>query len=202
MNNLENEDIFTDYKEKSTQSVENIDTSTQTGDDENPVNQSRTCQTQTQNERERREPSTNLTNSLAMLANRFLHSAYWFLSLGLVFSSHSLPNLKHNTSWRQDITRDSARRILSLLMRMDSHLLVDVARPSLVVTECTVAQAVEDMRDLDRWLLDSLKEVVLKAREEGVVQVLDVLEQMMEEQKMLVEESLEMNSRKFITLYN
>ena len=135
-----------------------------------------------------------------MLANRFLHSAYWFLSLGLVFSVHSLPNLKHNTSWRQDITRDSARRILSLLMRMDSHLLVDVARPSLVVTECTVAQAVEDMRDLDRWLLDSLKEVVLKAREEGVVQVLDVLEQMMEEQKMLVEESLEMNSRNFITL--
>ena len=135
-----------------------------------------------------------------MLANRFLHSSYWFMSLGLVFSSHSLPNLKHNTSWRQSITRDSARRIISLLMPMDSHLLVDVARPSLVVTECTVAQAVEDIRDLDRWLLDSLKKVVLNAREEGVVRVLDMLEQMMEEQKMLVEESLEMNSRNFITL--
>ena len=85
-------------------------------------------------------------------------------------------------------------------MPMDSHLLVDVARPSLVVTECTVAQAVEDIRDLDIWLLDSLKKVVLNAREEGVVRVLDMLEQMMEEQKMLVEESLEMNSRNFNTL--
>ena len=177
MNNLEN--IFTDNKEKSTQYVEEVDISTQTDD-------------------KRITPSTTLTTSMAMLTNRLLNSSYWFLSLGLVFSSHSLPTLRNNCMWRQSITRDSAKRIISLLMPMDSQLLVDVARPSLVVTECTVVQAVGDIRDLDKWLLDSLREVVMVAREEGGKIVLEVLEQIMEEQKILLEESSEMNSSNFI----
>ena len=172
MNNLEN--IFTYNKEKSTQYVEEVDISTQTDD-------------------KRMTPSTTLTTSMAMLANRFLHSSYWFLSLGLVFCSDSLPTLKNNYMWRESITRDSAKRIISLLMPMESLLLVDVARPSLVVTECTLAQAVGDIRDLDKWLLDSLKEVVMVASEEGGKTVLEVLVQMMEEQKILLEESTEMN---------
>ena len=61
MNNLETEDIFTDNKEKSTQYVEEVDISTQTDD-------------------KRMTPSTTLTTSMAMLANRILHSSYWFLS--------------------------------------------------------------------------------------------------------------------------
>ena len=133
MNNLDKEYIFTDNKEKSTQYVEEVDISTKTDD-------------------KRITPSTTLTTSMAMLANRFLHSSYWFLSLGLVFSSHSLPTLRNNCMWRQSITRDSAKKIISLLMPMDSHLLVDVARPSLVVTECTVVQAVGDIMDFDNWL--------------------------------------------------
>ena len=181
MNNIEKENIFTDNKEKSTQYVEEVDISTQTDENE-----------------ERMTPSTTLINSMAMLANRFLHSSYWFLSLGLVFSSHSLPNLKHNCMWRQSITRDSAKRIISLIMTMDSHLLVDVARPSLDVTDCTVVQAVGDIRDLDRWLLDSLREVVMVAREEGEKIGLEVLEQIMEEQKILLNESSKMNSLTFI----
>ena len=72
------------------------------------------------------------------------------------------------------------------------------ARPSLIVMECNVVKAVGDIRDLDKWLLDSLREVVMVAREEGGKIVLEVLEQMMEEQKILLEESLEMNSSTFI----
>ena len=60
------------------------------------------------------------------------------------------------------------------------------------------APAVGDIRDLDKWLLDSLREVVMVAREEGGKIVLEVLEQMMEEQKILLEESTQMNYSTFI----
>ena len=83
-------------------------------------------------------------------------------------------------------------------MPMDSNLLVDVAKPSLLITECTVNQAVGDIRDLDKWLLDSLLEVVGRAKDESLFSIVEVLEQMVEEQMILVKESEEMNSRSFI----
>ena len=183
---LEEENIFTD-KEEITDDGNNADISTQTVDAEEKAVQTRDVFTMI-------NLSTTLTISLAMLVNRFLHSSYWFLSLSLVFSLHNLSNLRNNSSFRQSITRTCAKRILSLLMPIDSNLLVDVAKPSLLITECTVNQAVGDIRDLDRWLLDSLQEVVERAKEESLMNIVKVLEQMVEEQMILMEESEEINS--------
>ena len=185
---LEEENIFTD-KEEITDEEKNANISTQTFEEK---------AVQPRNVFTMNNPSTTLTISLAMLVNRFLHSSYWFLSLSLVFSLHNLSNLRSNSSFRQSITRSCAKRILSLLMPMDSNLLVDVAKPSLRITECTVNQAVGNIRDLDRWLLDSLLEVVGRAKDESLFSIVEVLEQMVEEQMILVEESEEMNSRSFI----
>ena len=186
------ENIFTDNEEIS-EIARSADISTQTVDAEDNDVQTRNVFTMAM-----ANPSTSLTISMAMLVNRFLHSSYWFFSLGLVFSLHNLSNLKGNSSFRQSITRTCAKRILSLLMPMDSNLLVDVAKPSLIINECTVDQAVGNIRDLDRWLLKSLEEVVGRAKDEGLFSILEVLEQMVEEQKILVEESEEMNSKSFI----
>ena len=64
MTNPEKEDIFTYNKEKSTQYVEEVDISTQTDDAK-----------ETPSKAERMTPSTTLTTSIDMLANRFLHSS-------------------------------------------------------------------------------------------------------------------------------
>ena len=205
MDSLANEDIFADQNEESTQYDEERDISTQTGDPENledSANQTKSCQTITFTSTQSQTiiPSSTMTTSLATLANRFLHSSYWFLALGLVFSSHSLPNLKHTTIMRQTITMVTARRILSLLLHMSSLMLADVGKPSLVVRECTVGQAVRDIRDLDRWLFNSVREVVMMAKDEGVTIVVEVLEQIMEEQKLMMEDSLNMNSKTFMKM--
>ena len=101
---------------------------------------------------------TSILVSMANLANRFLHAAYWFNVVDIVFTSsthHHLQDLARNVELRQSVRRSSAKKLLSHLLARDFLKLADIAKPDFNVAECSVEKAVKIIAELDQWLLES-----------------------------------------------
>ena len=164
---------------------ETIDESTQTNDD--PSEHTHTF------------PSANLSRSLAILANMFLHSNYWFLLLGLTFSANHLPSLSQTLAWRQNISLDYSRRILSILP-LSSTLVVDVARPVSNMKLMSASKTIDITRELDLWLQDGVLWVLQLVKEEKIPDLEEMLHQIKEEISIMVAESEQMTSHRFLEM--
>ena len=161
----------------------------------------------------------HMIRSLSVLANRFFHSAYWFSTLGLRFASFSLPNLKGNMKTRREISLDSAERILIFLtdsLTRDAVQLADIAKPE---PNLSVDQAVTIVEDLDEWLLKDIEaalefyksqvtstEMQLDDDDDYITKyentslIPELLVQLKTERKILLRESRNMNSDKFLQM--
>ena len=129
---------------------------------------------------------TSILVSMANLANRFLHAAYWFNMVDIVFSSstsHQLQVLARNVEIRQSVSRASAKKLLSHLLARDFLKLADIAKPDFNFEECSVEKGVKIVAELDQWLLDSSELVLDPAKEKGNLAQVELLQQIVEEQK-------------------
>ena len=133
---------------------------------------------------------TSVLVSMANLANRFLHAAYWFNVVIIVFTSstrHHLQDLTRNVELRQSVRRSSAKKLLSHLLARDFLKLADIAKPDFNVAECSVEKAVKIIAELDQWLLESSELVLDSAKEKGNLAQVELLKQIVEEQKIFDE---------------
>ena len=74
---------------------------------------------------------------VATLANKFLHASYWFLVLGITFSSKGLEGLARAARRREDSSLEAAT---SLLATMERPRLADILKPDWEMKEsCEVA---------------------------------------------------------------
>ena len=148
----------------------------------------------------------DVNRSLSVLANRFFHSAYWFSILGLRFASFSLPTIKSNMKTRREISLDSAEQILmsitDSLSSRDAIQLADIAKPEPKpkFSKLSVDQAVKIVEDLDEWLLKSIETVLYHVHNENSPLKVELLEQLLMERKILLRESRNMNSDKFVLM--
>ena len=148
----------------------------------------------------------DLNRSLSVLANRFFHSAYWFSILGLRFASFSLPTIKSNMKTMREISLDSAEQILmsitDSLSSRDAIQLADIAKPEPKpkFSKLSVDQAVKIVEDLDEWLLKSIETVLYHVHNENSPLKVELLEQLLMERKILLRESRNMNSDKFVLM--
>ena len=128
---------------------------------------------------------TSILVSMANLANRFLHAAYWFCIVDIVFTSftnHHLQDLARNVELRQSASKASAKKLLSHLLARDFLKLADIAKPDFTVEECSAGKAVRIIAELDQWLLDSSELVLHSAKEKGNLAQVELLQQIVEEQ--------------------
>ena len=133
---------------------------------------------------------TSILVSMANLANRFLHAAYWFNMVDIVFSSstsHQLQVLARNVEIRQSVSRASAKKLLSHLLARDFLKLADIAKPDFNFEECSVEKGVKIVAELDQWLLDSSELVLDPAKEKGNLAQVELLQQIVEEQRIFDE---------------
>ena len=97
-----------------------------------------------------------LNYSLAVLANKFLHSSYWFSILMIVFKTNS--RLKQKMKMRRTASFDTAERLfirINSSSSSDTLLLADIARPRF--SSLSVDQAMKTVQRLDEWLVDGVK---------------------------------------------
>ena len=133
---------------------------------------------------------TSILVSMANLANRFLHAAYWFSIVEIVFTSFSnrhLQDLARNVQLRQSASKASAKKLLSHLLARDFLKLADIAKPDFTAAECSAGKAVKIIAELDQWLLDSSELVLHSAKEKGNLAQVELLQQIVEEQKIFDE---------------
>ena len=95
---------------------------------------------------------------VATLANKFLHASYWFLVLGVTFSSKQLEGLARVARRREESCLESAK---SLLGTMQKPNLANILKPDWDAKEST-ARAVQMLELLDEWLEEGVKEVQRK----------------------------------------
>ena len=133
---------------------------------------------------------TSILVSMANLANRFLHAAYWFNIVEIVFASFSnrhLQDLARNVEFRQAASKVSAKKLLSHLLARDFLKLADIAKPDFNAAKCPAGKAVKIIAELDQWLLDSSELVLRSAKEKGNLAQVELLQQIVEEQKIFDE---------------
>ena len=133
---------------------------------------------------------TSVLVTMANLANRYLHAAYWFNVVEVVFTNSSNPiiqDLARNVELRQFASKDSARKILSHLLARDFLKLADIVKPDMRVEDCSAGKAVKIVAELDQWLLDSSELVLHSAKEKGNLAQVELLQQIVEEQKVFDE---------------
>ena len=95
---------------------------------------------------------------VATLANKFLHASYWFLVLGVTFSSAQLEGLARVARRREESCLESAKSLLSTLQKPN---LADILKPDWDAREST-ARAVQMVELVDGWLEEGVKEVQVK----------------------------------------
>ena len=133
---------------------------------------------------------TSILVSMANLANRFLHAAYWFNIVEIVFTSFSnrhLQDLARNVQLRQSASKASAKKLLSHLLARDFLKLADIAKPDFTAAECSAGKAVKIVAELDQWLLDSSELVLQSTKGKGNLAQVELLQQIIEEQKIFDE---------------
>ena len=133
---------------------------------------------------------TSVLVTMANLANRFLHAAYWFNIVEIVFETSSNPFIKdltRNVELRQFACKDSAKKILSHLLARDFLKLADVVKPDMNVEDCSPGKAIKIVAELDQWLLNSSELVLRSAKEGGNLAQVELLQQIVEEQKVFDE---------------
>lgn len=146
------------------------------------------------------QDDSSLLVAVANLANRFLHASYWFITLNIVFTRAELDSLSRTTELRQSISILSAQNLLSNLLAQNFLELADIAKPDFSLTECSVNEAVKLIGDIDTWLLASSELVLHEAKMMGNLPQIEVLENIVAEQKIFSEESEIMNAEKFIKM--
>ena len=82
---------------------------------------------------------------VATLANKFLHASYWFLVLGVTFSSKQLEGLARVARRREESSLESAKSLLGTLHKPN---LADIIKPDWDAREST-ARAVQILEQ--RW---------------------------------------------------
>ena len=82
---------------------------------------------------------------VATLANKFLHASYWFLVLGVTFSSKQLEGLARVARRREESSLESAKSLLGTLHKPN---LADIIKPDWDAREST-ARAVQMLEQ--RW---------------------------------------------------
>ena len=95
---------------------------------------------------------------VATLANKFLHASYWFLVLGVTFSSKKLEGLASVARRREESSLESAKSLLGTLHKPS---LADILKPDWDPREST-ERAVRILELLDEWLEEGVKEVQTK----------------------------------------
>ena len=95
---------------------------------------------------------------VATLANKFLHASYWFLVLGVTFSSKQLEGLARVARRREESSLESAKSLLGTLPKPN---LANILKPDWDAREST-ARAVQLMELVDEWLEEGVKEVQTK----------------------------------------
>ena len=95
---------------------------------------------------------------VATLANKFLHASYWFLVLGVTFSSKQLEGLARVARRREESSLESAKSLLGTLQKPN---LAAILKPDWDAKESTV-RAVQMLELLDGWLEEGVKEVQMK----------------------------------------
>ena len=132
-----------------------------------------------------------LNYSLAVLANKFLHSSYWFSILMIVFKTNS--KLKQKIRMRRTASLDTAERLLIRInssSSSDKILLADIAKPSF--SSLSVEQAMKTVERLDEWLVDGVKAALDIAKAEHKILEEELLDQILVDRKILLTESLNM----------
>ena len=95
---------------------------------------------------------------VATLANKFLHASYWFLVLGVTFSSKKLEGLASVARRREESSLESAKSLLGTLYKPS---LADILKPDWDPREST-ERAVRILELLDEWLEEGVKKVQTK----------------------------------------
>ena len=135
-----------------------------------------------------------LNYSLAVLANKFLHSSYWFSILMIVFKTNS--RLKLQMKMRRTESLDTAERILirmnSSSSSSDTILLADIAKPSFY--SLSVEQAMKTVERLDEWLVEGIKAALHIAKADHKILEEELLDQIFLDRKILFTASLNMTN--------
>ena len=143
---------------------------------------------------------SELSSSMAILANRFLHASYWFLTLSAIFAKENLVSMKNNIEMRQSVTKGAAKRILANLATHDRVLLADISKPDFEYKDFSPASAVKIIGELDDWLLSSVEICQFSAQIKGAEEQAKLLEELKEDQNILAKESQIMNSKKLFSI--
>ena len=134
-----------------------------------------------------------LSYSLAVLANKFLHSTYWFSILMIIFKTNS--RLKQKMKMRRTASFDTAERLLIRInssSSSDTLLLADIAKPRF--SSLSVEQAMKTVQRLDEWLVDGVKAALDIAKAEHKILEEELLDQILVDRKILLTESLTMTN--------
>ena len=182
------------------------DGSEETSEDYISVTKSRGIQTAsfaeeaTQTEETQFSDIAELSSSMAILANRYLHASYWYLSLSVIFAKENLVSMKNNVEMRQSVTKGAAKRILANLATHDRLLLADISKPDFEYANFSPATAVKIVGELDEWLLSSVEICLFSAQSKGAEEQVKLMGELQEEQKLLAGESKIMNSKSLFSI--
>ena len=146
------------------------------------------------------DTDSSLLVGVANLANRFLHASYWFLTLNIVFTSTELHSISRSVVLRHSISLLTAQNLLSDLLDLNFLELADIAKPDFSLTDCSVEEAVKIIGEIDNWLVASSELVLHTARVKENLPQIEVLGNIVAEQKIFAEESKIMNAEKLIRM--
>ena len=146
------------------------------------------------------DTDSSLLVGVANLANRFLHASYWFLTLNIVFTSAELHSISRSVVLRHSISLLTAQNLLSDLLDWNFLELADIAKPDFSLTDCSVEEAVKIIGEIDNWLLASSELILHTARVKENLPQIEVLGNIVAEQKIFAEESKIMNAEKLIRM--
>ena len=182
------------------------DGSEETSEDYISVTKSRGIQTNplsekaTQTDETQFSDNAELSSSMAILANRYLHASYWYLTLSTIFAKENLVSMKNTVDMRQSVTKDAAKRILANLATHDRLLLADISKPDFEYEDFSPATAVKTVGELDEWLLSSVEICLFSAKTKGAEDQVKLLEELIEDQNLLAGESKIMNSNNLFSI--
>merc|ERR1719237_1781450 len=135
--------------------------------------------------------SDSVTLALAILANRLLHGEYTFLTISLLLSSIGSTSLARAAAWRGTLARHSAKRIFRLV-GAGRNRVANILKPVLMPN--TVAEAVEAIAKVDKWLLESCRQVREESESRVGLAILTLVDSLITEQEELNRDSAKMTS--------